>query len=297
MRIVLLTLLFLVGCTRTGDPTNPTQPSKAVSSAEASKKISNSIGIKLRLIPPGTFPMGSNLLSRREKPVHQVTITKPFYLGVYEVTQAQWQQIMRNNPSYFKDAENPVEQVSWDDAVEFCRRLSDLPAEAVAGRVYQLPTEAQWEYACRAGTTTAYSFGDDATALGEYAWFANNSGDRLIDPRNNAEQDSLSYGERLIANHSRTRAVGQKKPNAWGLHDMHGNVWEWCQDWDGDYPSGSVTDPDGPASGTKRILRGSCWANDGVKCWSAHRNKYEPSNNVGGNDNLGFRVAVSLSGK
>jgi len=108
---------------------------------------------------------------------------------------------------------------------------------------------------------------------------------------------NLSYGERLIANNGRTRAVGQKKPNAWGLHDMHGNVWEWCQDWDGDYPNGSVTDPDGPASGTKRMLRGSCWANDGVKCWSAHRNKYDPSNNVGGNDNLGFRVAVSLSGK
>jgi len=118
--------------------------------------------------------------------------------------------------------------VSWEDAVEFCRKLSELPAERAAGFAYRLPTEAEWEYACRAGTTTAYSFGDDSAELGEYAWYAENSG-------------------------GRTQPVGQKKPNPWGLYDMHGNVWEWCQDWHAAYPTGSVTDPTGPSSGSFRV--------------------------------------------
>ena len=130
-----------------------------------------------------------------------------FSIGIHEVTQSQYESVMRANPSAFKGANNPVEQVNWDDAVAFCAKLSSLPAEVAAGRVYRLPTAAEWEYACRAGTTTAYSFGDGEKDLGKYAWFIDNSGT--------------------------THGVGEKLPNGWGLYDMHGNVWEWCSDADG----------------------------------------------------------------
>ena len=131
-----------------------------------------------------------------------------FSIGVYEVTQQQYEAVMGSNPSEFKGANNPVENVSWDDAVAYCAKLSSLPAEVAAGHMYRLPTEAEWEYACRAGTTTEYSFGDDEKDLGKYAWFKDNS-------------------------EKKTHAVGEKLPNGWGLYDMHGNVWEWCSDAEG----------------------------------------------------------------
>ena len=159
--------------------------------------------------------------------------------------------------------------MSWDDAVEFCRRLSDLPAEKEAGNVYRLPTEAEWEYACRGGTTTKYSFGDDDSELGDYAWYRENSD-------------------------GKTHPVGSKVPNALGLHDMHGNVWEWCQDWYGDYPSGSVTDPSGATSGSSRVLRGGSWDYTAVDCRSAYRGRVSPSYRDYSN---GFRVSLSPSGK
>jgi formylglycine-generating enzyme required for sulfatase activity len=200
---------------------------------------SNSIGMKFAVIPAGEFTMGGGQ-------AHQVTLTKAFELGVYEVTQEQYEAVMGKHPSKFKGPQNPVEQVSWDDAVEFCRKLSDLPAEKKAGYVYRLPTEAEWEYSCRAGTTTTYSSGDSESELVDYAWFANNSG---------------NY----------THAVGSKKPNPWGLYDMHGNVFEWCQDWYGDYPSGSVTDPTGAASGSCRVLRGGSFDDRASNGRSAYR--------------------------
>jgi formylglycine-generating enzyme required for sulfatase activity len=194
------------------------------------KVISNSIGMKLAWIPPGTFQMGSNDSDRDdEKPIHTVKITKGFYMGVYEVTQEQYQKVMGTNPSYFKGSNLPVEFVTWNDVVEFCKNLSQKE-----GKTYRLPTEAEWEYACRAGTTTKFSFGDDESQLGDYAWYDENSGDK-------------------------THSVGEKKPNAWGLYDMHGNVWEWCQDWYGSYRSGSITDPPGSQTGQGRVLRGGCW--------------------------------------
>ena len=137
--------------------------------------VTNSIGMKLRLIPAGEFMMGSPATEKDrddDETQHRVTITKTFYLGVTEVTQEQYQKVMGKNPSHFKGPQNPVETVSWDDAVEFCRKLSAMPAEKTAGHVYRLPTEAEWEYACRAGTTTAYGFGDDRSGLGVYGWVA-----------------------------------------------------------------------------------------------------------------------------
>ena len=157
------------------------------------------------LIPAGEFLIGSTDSDPGaevgEKPQHVVRITKPFYLGIYAVTQEHYERVMRANPSYFISPNRPVQEVSWEDASEFCRRLSALPEEETAGHVYRLPTEAEWEYACRAGTTTRYSFSDSPESLGDYAWWAENS-DRGTHP------------------------VGEKKPNAWRLHDMHGNVLE-----------------------------------------------------------------------
>jgi formylglycine-generating enzyme required for sulfatase activity len=229
------------------------------------------VSVELEQIPAGTFKMGSPEIEADrwdDETLHEVTISKPFYLGKYPVTQSQWQAVMGSNPSYFKVPQRPVEQVSWEDAVEFCKRLSEKPGERESGWSYRLPTEAEWEYACRAGSQTAYSFGDDARLLKDFAWFSDNS-------------------------NSQTHPVGRKKPNAWGLYDMHGNVWEWCGDWYGDYPRGSVTDPTGPNEGPYRVGRGGSGDYGAAGCRSAFRDGPVPS--VRGHD-YGFRVALSSSG-
>ncbi len=240
------------------DPTPVATPVEDMELPESA----DSIGMEFKLIPAGTFIMGEG------DQAHEVTLTKPFKMGIHEVTQAQYEQVMGVNPSEFKGANNPVENVSWDDAVVFCRRLSELPAEKAAGNVFRLPTEAEWEYACRAGTTTKYSFGDDESDFGEYAWYGDKYGDKHY-------------------------PVGSKQPNAWGLYDMHGNVWEWCQDLYGDYPSGTVTDPTGAASGSYRVNRGGSWISS-EGCRSAYRGRDPPYFRF---CRIGFRVYLSPSGK
>lgn len=174
-------------------------PSQQSAAAKLSPFIRDSIGMELVLIPAGEFRMGAEDGEGDKKPVHPVRISQPFYLGKYPVTQAQWGAVMGKNPSRFTgDPSRPVENVSWHDVQEFLRRLS----EKEGGKSYRLPTEAEWEYAARAGAATSYCFGDESSQLGEYAWYRENSGDR-------------------------THPVGQLKPNAWGLYDVHGNVWEW----------------------------------------------------------------------
>ena len=249
-----------------------------ISSAQPPKTITNSIGMKLVLIPEGTFMMGSpeSEEGRKENETqHEVTISKDYYLGVTEVTQAQYEKVIGKNPSYYQgaivgneNADLPVEQVSWDDAVEFCKKLSELPEEKNAGRVYRLPTEAQWEYACRAGSKTAYSFDDEEGLLYEHGWFNRNSSDR-------------------------THTVGLLEPNAWGLYDMHGNVWEWCSDRYGEYPKGALSDPTGPKEGSYRVSRGGGWLSGAAGCRSAYRYWDYPSLRDG---IIGFRLALSPSG-
>jgi formylglycine-generating enzyme required for sulfatase activity len=229
--------------------------------------------MKLVLIPAGEFLMGSAESARAlpepqsegEYPQHRVRLNQPFYLGVHELTQQQYERVMGVHPSYSKGPQHPVQNVSWDDAVKFCDTLSALPEEWAAGRTYRLPTEAEWEYACRAGTTTHYSFGDDPAVLGDYAWF----------------QANASEG---------THTVGQKRPNAWGLYDMHGNLWEWCADWFGEdyYEHSTVDDPTGPATGTVRMHRGGCWLAPASYCRSAYRFTYQPPHGI----LVGFRVAA-----
>jgi formylglycine-generating enzyme required for sulfatase activity len=270
--------IFAMGGCDQGQPTHPATTSNPTP-VELSES-ANSIGMEFKLIPAGTYTMGDGTGNEDETP-HKVTLTKPFKMGVHEVTQAQYEQVMGVNPSEFKGADHPVEMVSCEDALAFCRRLSELPAEKVAGNVYRLPTEAEWEYACRAGTTTKYSFGDDdsllgdyarffgASELGDYAWFLWNSGDA-------------------------THPVGSKQPNAWGLCGMHGNVVEWCQDRHGDYPVGAVTDPTGATSGYGGVIRGGCWGFPAKQCRSAARGSIDPSLRFSYG---GFRVCLSPSDK
>ena len=236
--------------------------SDRVTTSSEPKIVSNSIGMKLARIEPGTFTMRIGLEA------HQVTLTKPYYLGVCEVTQEEYRRVTGKTPANFKGPKNPVEQVSWEEAVQFCRKLSTLPEEKAAGRVYRLPTEAEWEYACRAGSTSKFSFGDDESKLGEYAWFVENSGNK-------------------------THPVGEKKPNAWGLYDMHGNVWEWCSDWYETNRNSDLTDPVGPPSGSQRAFRGGGWHRENMGCVSASRTGLDPSLR---HYIIGFRVALSSSG-
>jgi formylglycine-generating enzyme required for sulfatase activity len=222
------------------------------------KTLTNSVGIEFVLIPAGTFIMGSETGESDELPTHQVTISRPFYLGKYEVTKAQWLAVMGNNPSLFQGNPNlPVEQVWWDSVQEFIHKLNAMEG----GNKYRLPTEAEWEYAARAGSRTVFSFGDDATHLGEYAWYKDNSD-------------------------GKTHPVGWLKPNAWGLYDVHGNVMEWVQDWYGRYPTGAVTDPQGPASGSHRMRRGGAWNSSASVCRSANRYSVPGYRD----DFLGFRL-------
>jgi formylglycine-generating enzyme required for sulfatase activity len=215
--------------------------------AEAGDKIftSPALGASFVLVPPGTFMMGDAQSVTR----HQVTIKKPFYMQTTEVTQGQWNKIMGNNPSSFKNCgeDCPVENVSWISVQAFVRKLNQLEGTDR----YRLPTEAEWEYACRAGAATKYPFGDGDEDLGGYAWYNRNS-------------------------ENRTHPVARKKPNARGLYDMHGNVWEWCVDWYDDYPSVAATDPAGPAAGQHRVMRGGSWPNNSATLTSAFRGQDYP---------------------
>jgi formylglycine-generating enzyme required for sulfatase activity len=243
------------------DATGPSRPEdqRPATVSVPEQSVTNSLGMEFVLIPAGEFQMGSTEGDEDERPVHTVRIGRPFYLGKYEVTQAQWEAVMGNNPSRFTgDPNRPVENGSWEEVQEFIRKLNARES----GTTYRLPTEAEWEYAARAGSTTAYSFESDSSRLGEYAWYADNSS-------------------------STTHPVGQRKPNAWGLYDVHGNVREWVQDWYGKYPAETVTDPQGPSSGSDRVLRGGGWNSVARRCRSAYRRSAKPVDTGG---DLGFRL-------
>jgi len=233
-------------------------------------------GIVLRLIPAGAFLMGSPASEKQRKDdevQHTVRITKPFYMGKYEVTQGQWQKVMGNTPAKFKDvgANGPVERVSWNDCQEFLRKLEEL--EGLPEGSIRLPTEAEWEYACRAGTQTAFCYGDDLDSS-----MANFDGNY---PYGNGSKGA--YRES-------TMPVGSFKPNAWGLYDMHGNVWEWCQDWYGQYSTNDAVDPRGSNLGSVHVLRGGSWCYGGARdCRSACRYVSNPGSSW---IDFGFRLSL-----
>jgi formylglycine-generating enzyme required for sulfatase activity len=244
-------------------------------------------------IPAGTFVMGSPTNESQRGPnsetQHSVTLTKGVFMSRYLVTQSKYLSLMNTNPSYFNtnrvtlDLNRPVETVSWANAVNFCAALT--VQERAAGRlftnwVYRLPTEAEWEYACRAGTTTPLYYGNNLTNGmanfdGQYAYYLGNAS-ATNDPNG------------VFLN--KTLAVGSYQPNAFGLYDMAGSVWEWCQDWYGAFTAGSVADPQGPGAGTERVLRGGAFNSTGASCRSANRSKTNPA--LGGNT-IGFRVVAA----
>ena len=263
---LLLMMLILASCLSSTDTV----------SAQADKEITNSIGMKLVLIPKGKFAMGSaigNPESDGDERQHDVTITRDYYIGAFEVTQSQFEEVMGRNPSQYQGpslegggADYPVDQVSWFEAVEFCKRLSQLSEERAAGRTYRLPSEAEWEYACRAGSPDEFAFGNDLRLLGEYAWYEGNSVGLEGYP------------------------VGRKKPNAWGLYDMHVNKWEWCADWYEVYSGRAAIDPTGPSQGTDRVYRGGSVSRGAPYCRSANRTATNPS--FAGF--ISFRVAMNV---
>jgi formylglycine-generating enzyme required for sulfatase activity len=230
------------------------------------------LALEMLWVKPGTFEMGSSSSEKDrddDETRHTVTLTQGFWLGKYEVTQAQWQKVMGSNPSRYNGADRPVENVSWTDVTSFCDKLTALERKAgrlPAGMAYQLPTEAQWEYACRAGTKTAFSFGNNLTS----------------------RKANISFGP------SETTAVGKYPANAWGFHDMHGNVWEWCADWYGAYPTGAARDPVGPADGSYRVSRGGSWLDSALYARSAYRFRREPALSFG---LLGFRLSLRPASK
>ena len=225
----------------------------------------NSLGMEFVAVPAAELRMGTDE-SPTLRPSHKVTISQPFYIGKYEVTQAQWTAVMGNNPSRFTgDPHLPVENVSWNEVQAFLRQLN--AREGIAR--YRLPTEAEWEHASRSCVTTTYPFGDDEGQLERYAWAETNAGER-------------------------THAVGQLRPNGWGLYDMLGNVWEWCQDWYGDYPATAVVNPQGVAQGVFRVYRGCGWlrGESSLYCHPATRHGARPNF---AHPSLGFRVVRTVS--
>ena len=234
------------------------EPTKKESSGkEEITDLGKDVKLEMILIPAGKFVMGSPESEKgrsKDETQHEVTLTKPFYMGKYEVTQEQWEAVMVNNRSFYRGPKLPVTSVSWENCQEFIKKLN---AKTSGG--YRLPTEAEWEYSCRAGTTTAYSYGDSIT-------------------KNDSNVEGLS-----------TKVVGSYKPNAFGLYDMHGNVWEWCEDWKVDYPKEAVIDPKGPEAGKNRVLRGGSFTGVGMHSRSANWFDNLPSTwNI---DYLGFRLA------
>jgi uncharacterized protein (TIGR02996 family) len=252
---------------------------------------SNSLGMTFALIPPGSFLMGSPDSEQGrdddEGSVHEVAITQPFYLGVHPVTQAQWRAVMDNNPSWFcssggagsvkgMNTDFPVERVSWEDVTDFLKKLSALEKEREAGRKYRLPSEAEWEYACRGGAYTyqTFHFGNSLSSTqanfdGRYPYGVVGKGPYL----------------------QRTCAVGSYPANAFGLWDMHGNVWEWCSDWydEHSYAKSPPADPPGPSTGSYRVIRGGGWNSSGVFCRCARRSRHSPRDR---DFSVGFRVAA-----
>jgi formylglycine-generating enzyme required for sulfatase activity len=276
-----------VSCQVRGDdaPATGRKQSAAPFAGRRAGQTRNDNGLKTKLvwIPPGDFTMGSPKDEKdrfyTEDQV-QVSLSKGFWLGQHEVTQSEWRPVMHTTPwsgqDYVKEGDNyPATYVSWDDAMKFCEKLTDQEHNAgrlPAGWKYTLPTEAQWEYACRAGTKSRFSFNDDDSNLVGCAW---------------SDKNAYRAGEKYA------HQVAQKKPNPWGLSDMHGNVWEWCRDWYKKELLGG-TDPQGPSGGSDRVNRGGGWLNSAKFCRSAFRGWDAPGRRF---NDLGFRVAAVPSGR
>lgn len=254
-------------------PTTQAKTAAEPSSRDENTKFTNSLGLEFAWIAPGSFLMGSSA-NEKEREVnedqHKVRLSKGFFMGIHPVTQAQWRTVMGVNPSRFQGDTLPVEQVSWHECIEFCKKLTVMD-----GKQYRLPSEAEWEYACRAGTLTPFHFGetistDEANFDGKYVYGKGKEG---------------PYRQK-------TTPVDSFPPNSWGLYDLHGNVWEWCSDWHSAYPTEDAVDYQGPLNGTERVIRGGAWNQIPRRCRSAHRDYADPRKR---RKDIGIRVCFSES--
>ena len=238
-------------------------------------------GMALVWIPPGSLHMGSKNGESDEVVERDVTLTRGFWMGQHEVTQAQWETVMGENPACYKGETRPVENVSWEDAEDFLKKLNRLVADQVpAGAEARLPTEAEWEYACRAGGDKDFNFGDDPKELWRHGNYADSA-------------ETLDVGWRDMEHtdgYDKTAPVGSFPANAWGLHDMHGNVWEWCMDWYAPYSAEDTTDPTGPRKSDRRVVRGGGWSDIAQDCRCGNRYRSAPD---GRTCLVGLRVVVS----
>jgi sulfatase modifying factor 1 len=278
---ILLLLLIAVGCDDSTETEQPTEHPVEQPTEPAKESITKPLDMKFNKIPAGTFMMGSPETEEgryEDEHQHKVKISKAFYMQTTEVTQGQWKAVMETEPWKGEDdikegANYPAIYISWDDAVAYCKKLSEKE-----GKTYRLPTEAEWEYACRAGTKTTWSFGDDEKVLGDYAWYF----------------DNVFFDElRRIQLEKYAHQVGLKKPNAFGLYDMHGNVWEWCHDYyeEDYYIQSPKQNPTGPASGSHRVSRGGSWVNSGTYTRSAFRKSVDADART---NQYGFRLVREL---
>ena len=276
--ILVLALALFVGCPGKKKPIDPDgldEPQQEETPdllPEGKLYTVPDLDLKMIWIPSGKFVMGSPKSEpghrQEEEELHQVTISRGFWIGQFEVTQAQFETILGENPSTFKDPQMPVHKVNWEDAMEFCKALTDR--EKSVNRMpdkwgFNLPTEAQWEYACRADTTTVFNFGNEAEELPQYGWFVDNSD-------------------------GRPKTIGTKKPNAWGIHDLHGNMGEWCFDWYGKaYPVDGSIDPITKKASAFKVFRGGTYTDIAERCRAAYRNRITPDTR---NPWIGFRVVL-----
>jgi formylglycine-generating enzyme required for sulfatase activity len=260
LKLTILTALIAVPCACLAQERRSSSKTAPPLKKDLAIDLGDSVKMQFVLVRSGSFTMGSDSgdSTDDEQPIHTVKISKPFYLGKFEVTQEEWQTVMGNNPSQFKGARRPVETVSWSDCQEFLKKLASKSRKLT----FLLPTEAEWEYACRAGSKTEYSFGNETKRLREYAWYEGNS-------------------------ESKTHDVGTKKPNRWKLYDMHGNVAEWCADWYGPYKSATQANPIERLVGSNRVVRGSSWFWYDQVLRSSSRDMLKPVSAIHG---VGFRV-------
>lgn len=276
---------------------DPAEEAAPAPTTPAAPRFTNTVGMEFVRIAPGEFLMGSPTSEKGRTPAetqHEVTLTHGFMMSTTAVTQAQWKAVMGTTVAEQRDKAGPqailvgqrealpMYYVSWNEAVEFCNRLSRTEAKR-----YRLPTEAEWEYACRAGTQGPYG---GTGILDDMGWYGNNSGDQRIDADDFYRKDPRHYDQRVVTEyHCGPHRVGTKQPNAWGIYDMHGNVWQWCHDFYGDYPVGPVSDPAGPQQGAAHVLRGGAWNVRWDYARSALRHKHAPDSR---NHFIGFRVCL-----
>jgi formylglycine-generating enzyme required for sulfatase activity len=252
-------------------PASLAKPATEPNQRDENSAFTNSVRMEFVLIPPGTFMMGSPAHEKEREANEaqlEVMLSKGYFMGIHPVTQAQWKKVMGENPSRFQGDTLPVEQVSWHECIEFCKKMN-----LIDGKRYRLPSEAEWEYACRAGTNTPFHFGetistDRANFDGKFVYGNGKGG---------------TYRQK-------TTPVDVFPPNEWGLCDLHGNVWEWCSDWYGIYPSGDAVDFQGPIEGRARVIRGGAWNQIPRRCRSAHRDCADPRKR---RKDVGFRVCFS----